>query len=191
MVTGPPASSVLTPTGSQQGLSPLVERLLLDIVDDGFTVYCCGGKSFPTALAASYEWEHYLDIVTIKDFDRVTAARAPISGKFDMFALTEVVWAYQGPAQWALKALVSLVHPRHPDAPTTTYPAPPALHIPRHEQRPLTIRLPSSSRAGVRAARLAPQDRGRHLRAGLLRDTEHRIEEGALGSCCGAPWSTI
>ncbi len=141
--------------GGQGGISPRVEQLLLGLVDDGFTLYCCRGRRDPIALVGSYEWEHYVDIVTIRGRDDVTAARAPRRGELDVFAPEVVVWAYQGHAEWALRALLELVHPDHPDAPTTTYPAPPSLHIPRHEQRPLTIRPPSPSRAGARATRLA------------------------------------
>ncbi|MGH3940355.1 MAG: hypothetical protein ACRDTG_17315 [Pseudonocardiaceae bacterium] len=129
-----------------------VERLLLDIVADGFVVYCCGGRDRPTALAASYEWEQYVDLVTIRDFDRIIAARVP-KGE-DIFAPEVVVWAYEGTAECTRRALLNLVPPQHPDAPDFSYPAPPSLHVPRHEQRPMTIRFPSTDRAGVRATRL-------------------------------------
>ena len=72
-----------------------------------------------------------------------------------MFAPEVVVWAYEGPAQPTLRALLNLVQPQHPDAPIGAYPAPRSLQVPRHEQRPMTIRLPSPGRVGVRAARLA------------------------------------
>ncbi|MGH3906910.1 MAG: hypothetical protein ACRDTE_22420 [Pseudonocardiaceae bacterium] len=72
----------------------------------------------------------------------------------DLFAPDVVVWAYEGPAERTLRALLNLVHPHHPDAPQVEYPAPRSLHVPRHEQRPMTIRLPSAGRAGARAARL-------------------------------------
>ncbi len=142
-------------TGSRVELPPDVEQLLLDVVADGFVVYCCGGRAAPTALAASYEWEDYVDLVTIRCFDRVTAARVPKRGQVDVFAPDVVVWAYEGPAECTLRALLNLVHPQHPNAPTGVYPAPRSLHVPRHEQRPTSIRLPSAGRAGVRAARLA------------------------------------
>ena len=44
-------------------LPPVVEGLLVDVVADGFVVYCCGNQTAPTALAASYEWAGYIDIV--------------------------------------------------------------------------------------------------------------------------------
>ncbi|MCA1703456.1 MAG: hypothetical protein LC808_09440 [Actinobacteria bacterium] len=141
--------------GSQVRLPPEVERLLLDVVADGFTVYRCGPKAEPTALLATYEWPHCIDLVTIRDFDRITAARVPKGDEIDIFAPAVVVWAYEGPPQWTLRALLNLVHPQHPDAPTVEYPAPPCLHVPRAEQRPMTIRPPSPGRAGARARRLA------------------------------------
>jgi len=145
----------MTTPGAGLSLPSVVERLLLDIVTDGFVVYCCGRRTEPNALVASYEWERYLDLVTIRSFDRVTAARVPKRDKVDVFAPGVVVWTYEGPPQWALRALLNLVHPDHPDAPTAEYPAPPGLHIPRAEQRPMTLRPPSRDQAGVRAARLA------------------------------------
>ncbi|MGH4003597.1 MAG: hypothetical protein ACRDSO_05765 [Pseudonocardiaceae bacterium] len=136
-------------------LPPEVEQLLLDVLDDGFTAYCCGPKAGPNALVAVYEWPHCFDLITIRDFDRITAARAPKHGNVDIFAPEVVMWAYDGPPQWTLRMLLNLVHPQHPDAPHGEFPAPRCLHIPRAEQRPMTIGLPSSGRAGTRARRLA------------------------------------
>jgi hypothetical protein len=98
-------------------LPSAVERLLLDVVADGFVVCCCGGRVEPTALVAFYEWKHYIDLVTIRGFDRITTARLPKHGKVDVFEREVVVWAYEGPAEPALRALLNLVHPQHPDAP--------------------------------------------------------------------------
>jgi hypothetical protein len=140
--------------GGQSSLASEVEGLLVDVVADGFVVYCCGPRAAPNALVASYEWEHCLDVLTIRDFDRVTAARLPTRGRVDVFAPEVVVWAYEGPPQPALRALLDLVHPAHPDAPTAEFPAPPSLYIPRAQQRPMTIRFPSSGRLGARATRL-------------------------------------
>lgn len=137
------------------GLSAEVERLLLDVVADGFVLYCCGPKAQPTALVAAYEWDQWVDLATIRDFAQIVTARMPKREKMDMFAPEVVVWAYQGPARWALRALLNLVHPQHPDAPAFEFPAPRALRVPQAEQRPLTIRLPSPGKAGMRAARLA------------------------------------
>jgi hypothetical protein len=132
-----------------------VEELLIDVVADGFVLYCCGDRAAPSALVASYEWECCLDLVTIRDFDRVTAARVPKQYGVDLFAPQVAVRAYEGPPQRALRALLDLVHPTHPDAPASPFPAPPRLRIPRAQQRPMTMRLPSPGRAHARATRLA------------------------------------
>ncbi|MGH3994247.1 MAG: hypothetical protein ACRDSN_17520 [Pseudonocardiaceae bacterium] len=136
-------------------LPAAVDELLVDVAADGFVLYCCGPKAAPNALVACYEWDQYLDLLTIRNFDRVTTARVPKHATVDIFAPEVVVWAYQGPPQHALRALLDLVHPAHPDAPTTECAAPASLHVPRAQQRPMTIRPPSSGRARVRAARLA------------------------------------
>ncbi len=96
-----------------------------------------------------------MDLLTVLDFDRVITARVPTRGSVDVFAPEVVVWAYEGPPQPTLRALLALVHPEHPEAPTFEYPAPAGLQVPRARQRPMTIRLPPPGRAGVRAARLA------------------------------------
>lgn len=63
----------------------------------------------------------------------------------DLFNPEFVVWAYEGAAECAVRALLNLVHPQHPHVPTTVFPAPRSLHIPRYAQRPMTIRLPPSA----------------------------------------------
>jgi len=74
----------------------------------------------------------------------VTAARVPKLGLVDVFAPEVVVSSYEGYAEHTIRALLDLVHPQHPDAPTSIYPAPPSLRIPRHRQRPMSIQLPSA-----------------------------------------------
>ncbi|MGH3934904.1 MAG: hypothetical protein ACRDS1_08020 [Pseudonocardiaceae bacterium] len=133
-----------------------VEQLLVEVVADGFMLYCCGPKAAPNALVACYEWDHYLDLLTIQNFERISTARVPKRGTVNIFSPEIVVWTYEGSPQPALRALLRLVHPAHPEAPTTAYPAPASLHVPRAQQRPMTIQTPSPGRAGARAARLAP-----------------------------------
>lgn len=123
-----PFPPVDSSSGAQVGLAPEVERLLVDIVEDGFILYCCRDRAEPSALIASYEWGQYVDVVTIRGFERVTVARVPQQGKVDVFAPEVAVWSYEGPAEPALRALLNLVHPQHPDAPATAYPAPRSLH---------------------------------------------------------------
>jgi hypothetical protein len=118
------------------------------------TVYCCGPKTAPTALAASYEWDNYVDHVTIRSWHRASAARIPKRGGLTVFEPEVVVWSYEGGAEPTLRALLNLVSPQHPDAPAVAYPAPRSLQLYRHEQRPMTIRLPPAHQARARATRL-------------------------------------
>ncbi|MGH3804405.1 MAG: hypothetical protein ACRDTD_30560, partial [Pseudonocardiaceae bacterium] len=92
--------------GGQASLPPVVEGLLLDVVADGFALYCCGDRAAPNALVASYQWDHCVDLVTIQDFTQVITARVPKQGTVDIFAPEVVTWAYQGPPQQALRALL-------------------------------------------------------------------------------------
>lgn len=149
------ASSSLR-VGGEVGLPSEVEQLLRDVVADGFVLYCCGPRNAPRALVASYSWDGYLDLLTIRRFDRIITARVPDPKhkRVDAFAPHLVVWAYEGPPEPALRALLGLLPPHHPHAPTNPYPAPAGLQISRAEQRPLTIQLPPPGRAGYRAARL-------------------------------------
>jgi hypothetical protein len=147
--------SITGARGGYVGLPATVEELLVDMVNDGFALYCCGPKAAPNALVTCYEWDHYIDLLTIQDFDRIVTARMPKRESVDIFAPEVVVWAYEGPPQDALRALRELVHPAHPCAPTTEYPAPARLCVSRDQQRPMTIQLPGPSRSRVRAARLA------------------------------------
>ncbi|MCA1707502.1 MAG: hypothetical protein LC808_31225 [Actinobacteria bacterium] len=150
-----PLPSAVPCFGERVGLPAVVENLLVEVVADGFTLYCCGPKAAPNALVACYEWEHELDLLTVRNFDWVTTARVPKRGRVDIFAPKVVIWTYEGSPQFALRTLLSLVHPAHPDAPTAEYPAPAGLHVPRSQQRPMTIRPPTPSRARARATRLA------------------------------------
>ncbi len=150
-------SATLLAGGQEVALPAGVEELLVNVVADGFTLHCCGPRDAPLALVASYEWEHYVDLLTVGDFARVITARVPTQGRrVDIFAPEVVVWAYEGPPQHAVRALLGLVHPAHPDAPTASYPAPAGLRVPRAQQRPMTIQPPLPGRARGRAARLAP-----------------------------------
>jgi hypothetical protein len=151
-------------SGEQVCLSPVVEKLLVDVVEDGFTLYSCGPKTAPNALVACYHWGQYADLLTVRDFDWVVTARMPIPAPVDIFAPQVVVWAYEGAPQHAIRALLSLVHPMHPDAPVADYPAPARLRVPRAQQRPMTIQLPLPGRARARAKRLATAITTSHTR---------------------------
>lgn len=102
------------------------------MVADGFVLYCCGPRATPRALVASYQWQDYVALLTIRRFDRMITARipAPQHARIDVFAPTRVVWPMKERPSRGLQALLSLVAPHHPQAPTSAYPARAGLHIP-------------------------------------------------------------
>ena len=80
-------SAVPVDGGQEVALPAAVEELLVEMVTDGFTLYCCGSKDAPYALVASYEWVHYVDLLTVGDFERIVTARVPTLGlPVDIFA---------------------------------------------------------------------------------------------------------
>ena len=56
----------MTNPNEQAGLAVAVEDLLTDVAGDGFTLYCCGPRAAPNALVACYEWDQYVDLLTIQ-----------------------------------------------------------------------------------------------------------------------------
>jgi hypothetical protein len=142
---------------ARDALPPELAEQFDRLLADGFRVWCCGRKSDPNALLASYDWDGYVDLATMTapEFEVVTTARVVRRGTVDVFDPKTVVWAFQGAADDALRSLLDLVHPDHPAAPRFEHPAPPAMVIPPDLQRPTSIRIPSAGAAGVRAVRLA------------------------------------
>jgi hypothetical protein len=59
-----PSSLSVSRSGGEAGLPAEVQRLLREVVADGFVLYCCGPKAAPFALVAAYEWENYVDLVS-------------------------------------------------------------------------------------------------------------------------------
>jgi hypothetical protein len=61
----------------------------------GFTAYCCGDRHAPHVLVVAYDWGNsYVDVVTMRGANRVTAARLPTSDGLDIFAPHQAVWHY-------------------------------------------------------------------------------------------------
>jgi hypothetical protein len=84
--------SAVPQQAGQLSLPAVVEKLLVEVAADGFTLHCCGPKTAPNALVACYDWGEYVDLLTIRDFDRVITARVPKRDGVDIFAPEVVVW---------------------------------------------------------------------------------------------------
>ncbi|GAA1029153.1 MULTISPECIES: hypothetical protein [Amycolatopsis] len=139
----------------RNGWSNAVDEMLHKLVDDGFAFHLCGERLDPVALVASYHWRSHVDLLTITESDRVTAARALREPDFDVFNPGRVVWAFGNEADPTLRAFLDLKHPDHPDHPTATTEPPQLMTIPARLQRPMTFKSPESWKAGNRERRLA------------------------------------
>lgn len=146
----------------------LVGGLVAALLADGFTGYCCGSKDDPTAVIAFYEWPEHLDVITMPRKGHAAAARlvkppadgvrVVPDGDSNPLVLNPprtAVWAWVGPMDMAIWALLELPHPECPDAPAEVVPTPAVLWVPREQQRPMHIRVPDQEKKGARAARLS------------------------------------
>lgn len=138
----------------KNGWSNAVDDMLQLLVDDGFAFHLCGERLDPVALVASYRWRSHVDLLTITESDRVTAARALREPDFDVFNPGKVVWAFGNEPEPTLRAFLNLKHPDHPDHPTATTEPPQLMTVPARLQRPMTFRSPESWKVGNRARRL-------------------------------------
>ncbi|MEC3978911.1 hypothetical protein [Amycolatopsis sp. H20-H5] len=138
----------------KNGWSNAVDNMLHQLVDDGFAFHLCGERLDPVALVASYHLRGHVDLLTITESDRVTAARALLEPDFDVFNPGNVVWAFGNEAEPTLRAFLNLKHPDHPDHPSATTEPPKLMIVPARLQRPMTFRSPESGKAGNRARRL-------------------------------------
>ncbi len=105
----------------------------------GFRCYCCGDRRAPHALVATYTWGSHIDVINVRGRHHATAARLPRCDGLDIFAPHQAVWHYLGAVEPTVAAILRLPPPHHPNAPTTTYPAPLTLFVASHEQQPMTI----------------------------------------------------
>lgn len=120
--------------------SPETYEALAAIKNVGFTHYCCGDRRSPHVLVSTYDWGDCFDVIAIRGIDRTTAARLPKYDDLDIFAPARTLWHYMGALELAVNAILRLPPPGHPDAPTTTYPAPLTLFVAFDEQRPMTVK---------------------------------------------------
>lgn len=131
-----------------------VDKLLTSVARDGFTLRYCNGPHQPTLIVGTYDWGPFVDLVVLRGLDDVISARVPSADVTDIFMPEVIVWLYAADAQRALQALLDLPHPDHPQAPTTSAPAPSALHVPAARECPVTVRPPSALAARARHVRL-------------------------------------
>ncbi|SDU62844.1 hypothetical protein SAMN05216266_1457 [Amycolatopsis marina] len=164
--------------------SSAIDDMLRQVVDEGFAFYVCGERRDPVVLVAAYYWKSYVDLLTITEPDRVTAARAVREPGFDVFGPRKVVWAYGNEAEPTLRALLNLTHPDHPDHPTCPHEPPRLMIVPAHLQRPMTFKAPDSWKVQNRVQRLESalaSDLASMEAAGLLTREEGPLWSGQGG----------
>jgi hypothetical protein len=150
-----------------------------ELVDDGFTLYCCGSKDNPTALMASYEWDHHIDVITVRE-NVAAAARLPRSDiEFYTNPPDFALWSYTGEPTKTIWELLKLPPPEHPDAPDGDFPTPPHLRVPRESQRPMAIRKPASGKAGARAERLRRGREGQDISRAFFGELFRQVDSKA------------
>jgi hypothetical protein len=156
----------------------LIEDLFRAVVNDGFTVYCCGLKDDPTALIAFYEWDDYVDVVTVPQEGPAAAAR--LARPVDVLdPPPAAVWTWEGDPEPAIWALLRLAHPDRFDAPAEAVPTPAALRVPRELQRPMSIRMPPAGKAGVRADRLSQVRDDKDMSREFFRELFDQVDSAA------------
>jgi hypothetical protein len=140
----------------------VVGGLFEALIGDGFTGYYCGPKDDPHAVIAVYEWPDHLDVITMPRKGPAAAARLAKpavrvpDGEPNPLVLnppTTALWAWVGPMDMAVWALLDLPHPECPNAPAAEIQTPAALSVPREQQRPMHIRVPDEEKASTRAVR--------------------------------------
>ena len=162
------------------------------LVADGFTSCCCGPKDNPTAMIVFYEWPDHLDMITVPRNGPAAAARLvkpsgvrALDDDRDPLVLNPpptVIWAWVGPADMAIWALLDLPHPECPDAPVEEISTPEALRVPREQQRPMYIRMPDEGKKGARAARLSQPRSPRVMSERFFNDLLDEVDsESAVG----------
>lgn len=161
------------------------------LIDDGFTGYCCGPKGDPHVVIAVYEWPDHLDVITMPQKGPAAAARLAKSavcvpdGEPNPLVLnppTTALWAWVGPMDMAVWALLDLQHPECPDAPAAEIQTPVALSVPRKQQRPMYIRLPDEERASTRAVRLSKSGSPRIMSKQFFNDLVDEVDsQRAIG----------
>ena len=142
----------------------VIGSLFEALIGDGFTGYCCGPKDDPHVVIALYEWPEHVDVITMPQKGPAAAARLAKpavripDGELNPLVLklpTTALWAWVGPMDIAVWALLDLPHPECPGAPAAEIQAPASLSVPRDQQRPMYIRVPDEEKARTRAVRLS------------------------------------
>lgn len=110
-------------------------------------VHYVGGSQTPHLIAFTFRWRESgcADVLLLRGEHDAAAYRTPDDdGHADILRPDLVCWSYEASAEataiWAMRAVLTIPPPTHPDAPCTLYSAPASCRVPGTEERPLVIR---------------------------------------------------
>jgi hypothetical protein len=116
---------------------------LHDLIHRRWTVYVCGRRAEPAAIAAIDTRATWADVVVIRGHDDAAAYRTCLWPGEDPLSPARIVWHYISDAELTLWAVLNI----QPEAVAMVpYPVPDPCRIPEIHCRPLTI-LPGRPRA--------------------------------------------
>lgn len=172
-------------TEQDMGYQTLFEALVLD----GFKRFCFGPEREPYALVASYEWDDYLDVITVRA-DGLTAAARLCKPADPLDPPRTAVWTWVGfdedadgpntQAESGIWAMLDLSHPNDPDAPHSRVETPAALRIPPEHQKQMKMRQPVPGSVHARAARLIYKKKQRRISEEFLGELFRAVDSNAL-----------
>lgn len=117
-----------------------VDALLDELRQQGWESYVFGPRDDPSAVGMAYRWQTCADVLVLHAEDEATAYRMPLCPNADLFAPEIVSWHYHAPAEWTIRAVLTLPRPGTPDAPLAMLTPPPDCGVPAHLRRRMTIR---------------------------------------------------
>lgn len=91
----------------------------------GWTHLYVPDRAQPLAMASTYWYSGYVDVIQLFPEEDAFAYRAPCEPRQNPYTPASVVWQYGGTAVWTVRAMLALPEPGSAYAPKDPMPAPP------------------------------------------------------------------
>lgn len=136
-------------------MTPHAEPTLDDMMNElrarKWTLFTWGPRNGPHLVAGQYRWPDVIDTVLLRPNGLGCAYRCPAQVP-DPFRPDAVVFQFESTWLWALRMILIMDHPEHPDAPTCLQDPIQACLVPGDLPEPLVVRPLSQapSMPGVR-----------------------------------------
>ncbi len=138
----------LAGVGAQLGLDDLMKELRVR----RWTLYRWGQEDDPALLVGQFHWTDVIDAVILRPDGLGCSYRCP-AGVPDSFRPDAVAFQWAGDGLWALRRVLALESPGHPQAPTRLLAPLPECAIPMNLPKPFVMR--PLSRVSLSAGRPA------------------------------------